>query len=89
MGKRIKKPLSIKDNVLNFKTKNVQGFIESEVTTLLKEYPDINMDKFNDALMGVTGFITTDGDFLIYRDDIVLAITCGVENRNMKSYEWD
>ena len=36
----------IKDKVYNFKTKNKEGFVSSEIETLLKDYPDINRNKF-------------------------------------------
>ena len=40
----------MKDKVYNFKTKHKQGFTNNEMKTLLQDYPDINMDKFNDAM---------------------------------------
>jgi hypothetical protein len=37
---------NIRKKVYNFKTKNKEGFIKSEIDSLLKDYPDINMDKY-------------------------------------------
>ena len=45
---------NIEKKVYDFKTKNKEGFVQSEIDTLLKDYPNINMDKFNSALMGNT-----------------------------------
>ena len=46
----------IREKVYNFKTKNKEGFVQSEIDTLLKDYPNINIDKFNSALRGITCF---------------------------------
>lgn len=68
--------------------KNKQGFIQSEVKTLLKSYPGINMDKFNDSLMGIPCMMV-DGEMVIYHCDIEKAIRCGVENKDLYINEWD
>ena len=80
--------LDDRQKVYNFKTKNKEGFVQSEIDTLLKEYPDINMDKFNSALMGITCMIIND-ETVIYHCDIDKALRCGIENRNLRSWEWD
>ena len=41
--------MEIRKKVGEFKTKNKSGFIKSEIEEILKDYPGINMDKFNDA----------------------------------------
>ena len=51
--------------VYNFKTKYEEGFIKSEIDTLLKEYPNINIDKFDSALFGITCF-RKNGEEIIY-----------------------
>ena len=79
---------NIREKVYNFKTKNKEGFVQSEIDILLKDYPNINMDKFNSALMVIT-CIVIDGEAVIYRDDIENALRCGIENRNLRSWEWD
>ena len=79
---------NIIEKVHNFKTKNEEGFIKSEIDTLLKDYPNINMDKFNSALRGNT-CIMVDNEIVIYRCDIEKALRCGVENRSLRSWEWD
>ena len=79
---------NIKEKVYNFKTKNKQGFIQSEIDTLLKDYPGINMDKFNNAVMGVTCMVIN-GEITTYHCDIEKALRCGIENRKLRSWEWD
>ena len=79
---------NIREKVYNFKTKNKEGFVQSEIDTLLKGYPSINIDKFNSALRGVTCEIIND-ETVIYHCDIYKALCCGIENRNLRSWEWD
>ena len=79
---------SIEDVVNGFKTKHKRGFTKNEIRELLKDYPNINMDKFNSALMGCTGMLI-DGEFITYHCDIITALRCGIENRDMYFWEWD
>lgn len=79
---------NIREKVYNFKTKNKQGFVKTEIDTLLKDYPDINMDKFNDALMGIT-VMMVNKEMVIFHCDIEKALRCGIENRGLYAEEWD
>jgi hypothetical protein len=79
---------NIREKVYNFKTKNKEGFVQSEIDALLKDYPNINMDKFNSALTGNT-CIRVDNEIVIYHCDIEKALRCGIENRNLNSLEFD
>lgn len=78
----------IGEKVNNFKTKYKEGFLESEIKELLKDYPNISMDKFNDALRGVTCHLTEEG-IAIYPCDIEVALRCGLENRGLRQSEFD
>jgi len=78
----------IYDKVYNYKTKYPQGFIASEEAELLKDYPDIDMEKYNDAMMGNTCMVI-DGQTIIYHCDIEKALLCGIEKRGLYFYEWD
>lgn len=78
----------IQDKIYSYKTKHKEGFLQTEVDTLLIDYPDINMDKFNDALMGNTCMLK-DGKIVQYHCDIYKAIICGIENRGLTLNEWD
>ena len=76
------------NTVYNYKTKNKEGFVQSEINDLLKSYPDINMDKFNDSLYGIT-CMRIDNETVIYHCDVEKALNCGIENRSLYINEWD
>ena len=80
--------MTIEKRVRRFKTKYKEGFTRDEINTLLGDFPDFDLQKFNNALSGVTGIII-DGEALTYHCDIELALHCGVEKRNPRSWEWD
>lgn len=80
--------MTIKEKVYGYKTKYKEGFIQSEIDNLLKDYPNINMDKFNNALTGITCMII-DNQMVIYHCDIALALNCGIDKRNPRNNEWD
>ena len=69
-------------------TKHTEGYTSTEIEELLKQYPQIDMEKFNLALMGVTGIIR-DGDFITYHDDVEKALRSGLEGRNLRTFDWD
>lgn len=80
--------MNTQEKVYNYKTKNKEGFVQSEINDLLKSYPDINMEKFNDALYGIT-CMRIDNETVIYHCDVEKALNCGIENRNLYVNEWD
>jgi len=43
---------SLEEKVYSFPTKHKEGFIQSEIDELLKQFYDVHMDKFNDAMTG-------------------------------------
>ena len=80
----------LKDLVYNYPTRSKYGFMSDEQKALLEQFPNINMDKYNDALCGITCMRDeVSGDFIIYHCDILTALKCGIENRDMYSHEWD
>jgi len=79
---------NIRETVENFKTKSEYGFTSKETEELLKSFPNINMEKFNSALMGNTCMVV-DEEIITYPCDIITAIRCGVENRDMSISEFD
>jgi hypothetical protein len=81
--------MTLKDKVYGYPTKNEAGFIQREINELLKEYPYVAMDKFNDALVGITGMVDKNGNFITYHCDILTALRCGLEDRYIKITEWD
>jgi hypothetical protein len=86
----MKKNNYIYEKVWNFNRKYNCGFIKEEIHQILSDphFKDININKFNNALMGITGFVKN-GDFIIYDIDIIKALQCGMENRDLKEYEFD
>ena len=74
--------------VYKYKTKHRQGFTFLEIKDLLVRFPTINEDKFFDALRGNTCMIV-EKDMITYHCDIVTALSCGLENRNITLNEWD
>jgi hypothetical protein len=67
---------NITERVNTYPTKHEIGFTQSEIKELLKEYP-IDMDRFNEAMMGHTGSII-DGEFVMYHCDVEMAIKYSV-----------
>ena len=75
---QITKTMTITERVNTYPTKYEEGFTPSEIDELLKEYPNIDMKKFNEATSGVTG-IMIDGEFITFHCDIELALKCSVK----------
>jgi hypothetical protein len=80
--------MNIPERVSKYKTKHKEGFIQSEIDDLLKEFPAIDMVKFQNALTGITCMIIDD-ETIIYHHDIEKALICGIEKRNLHFYERD
>jgi len=76
--------------VYHTKTKYEKGFLADEHKKLLRRFPTkyMNMDKYYEALHGITGIMTIDGG-LIYHCDIIKALNCGIEDRNLTLAEFD
>lgn len=83
-----KKDKTPSQRVYEFNTKSEYGFTWIEIEELLSEYPDVDMEKFNDAMMGNTCMM--EGGWIInYPCDVLLALNCGIEQRKQKIWEWD
>jgi hypothetical protein len=80
--------MDIREEVNSCLTKNKQGFTRDEYMKLLENYPSINMDRFWDALNGITT-MSIDGEIVVFHRDIELAIRCGMEDRSPTLSEWD
>jgi len=74
--------------VYNYPTKYSEGFIWEEQKELLKQFPNINQDKYWGAMKGNT-CIMRNGHMVSYHCDILTALCCGIDNRNMTLEEWD
>jgi hypothetical protein len=78
------------DLVYTWPTESEYGFSSEEQKELLKLYPEANMDKYDDAMMGNTCMRNEKtGDLIIYHCDVLTALRCAVENRDMYVHEWD
>ena len=80
--------MDLEEIVYKYPTKYKEGFIVKEYQELLKKFPNINMDKFNNALCGITCMVI-DGQTISYHCDILTALRCGIEDRDMYLHEWD
>jgi hypothetical protein len=74
--------------VYNYKTRNEAGFTAAEEKELLKQFPNISMDKYYDAMRGNTCMMG-EGGIITYHCDILKALICGLENRELTLSEWD
>lgn len=81
--------INIRNIVYDYPTKSQFGFIQSELKTLLSWFPTINMDKFNDAMMGNTCMLDENDEIINYHCDVYKALICGIENRDLKLEEFD
>lgn len=80
--------MEIRKIVMEFPTDSEWGFTDWEIEKLLEQFPGINKDKFDSALGGIT-CMTVDGKPRIYHCDIITALRCGLENRNIRGIEFD
>ena len=78
----------LQDLVYNYKTKYEHGFTGLEIQDILNKFPDINMDKYNDAMYCNTCMMV-DGLIITYHCDLLLGLCCGLENRSPTFAEWD
>jgi len=72
--------------------KHTRGFTQNEqkgIISIVEFFGEIDRKKFDDAMMGNTGALTDDGQFLIYETDLRRALICGLEGRDLKTGEWD
>lgn len=74
--------------VNNYPTKNKEGFTNIEIRNIINLFPTMNLTKFNDAFNGNTCMVI-DNQIINYHCDIINAIICGLENRDLNISEWD
>ena len=78
---------SLKSLVYGWPTKHKEGFTPEEQMAIVKKL-GINGDKYNDKLGVYTGMVVG-GDHITYHHDVLLALTCVIENREPTLGEWD
>lgn len=72
----------------DFKTRYKEGYTPHEIKMLLTRFPDINMEKYYEAL-GCHTAIAIDGIIITYHCDVLLGINCGINNRDITTAEFD
>jgi len=83
------KKFDIHKYVYDYKTKNKYGFNPIELEDLIKKFPfEIDQEKYDIAMMGNTCMMEKNM-LIIYPCDVVTALTCGSEGRNMHWWEFD
>lgn len=85
---------NLEKKVYEYSTKFKEGFIAEEIDDLLSQYDTIDMKKFNNALMGNTCMVKYDEDkqmnqLINYHVDVLKALRCGLEGRDLYLHEWD
>lgn len=78
---------NVEDFIYEYPTKNKEGFVGSEINTILEKY-EIDKDKFYDAL-GVNTCMMIGGEFVTYHCDVLKGLRCVIENREQTFEEWD
>jgi hypothetical protein len=82
--------LSVNQVVYQYKTKNEMGFIYEEINDLLsKFFPNINREKFDNSLRGVTCMGDENGNAIIYHVDIERAIISALRGSETSGIYWD
>lgn len=81
--------INLKDMIYNYPTKSEYGFNKKELELLLTWFPTINMKKFNDAMIGNTCMVDEVEGIITYHIDVLTALRCGLENRDIKFSEFD
>lgn len=84
--------MNIEKIVEEYPNKHSMGFTFEEVQQLITDrgLKIVSKERFEDALTGIT--VTTDqesGESIIYPQDVIHALKCGVFNRKLRPWEWD
>ena len=75
--------------VHDFPIKEEIGFTSIEQTFLLMKYFEgINLERYYNAMLGNTCALI-DNQTRTYHCDIITAIMCGLEDRDVLPHEWD
>lgn len=80
--------MSIHKYIYGFKTKHKEGFTSSEIDEVLSHFNITDIEKFN-KIMGCNTCMVIDEQIITYHCDVELAVTCYLQNRKPKSWEWD
>jgi len=75
--------------VNNYITSFELGFTQTELQIILHTHNNINEKAFWKAMLGNTLGSSPNGIPLYYPGDVITAIKCGIDNRNITQEEWD
>jgi len=78
----------LEELVYNYPTEYKEGFMWEEENKLLEKFPDIKMDRYTNAMRGNTCMVKN-GHIITYHCDILKALVCGIEDRDLTVLEWD
>lgn len=78
----------IHDKVVGFKSRFTKGLTRGEIEVLLKKFPSVSQRRFFNK-MGVVTVQLIKGEVVYYRSDIISAITCCIEKRDINASEFD
>lgn len=70
------------DKVYSFKKKYFTGFTKAELEALIEEFPNVNKDKFNEAMIGNACPIIDD-EVIYYTYDVAAAIEKSLESASL------
>lgn len=73
--------------VNEYNSKYEEGLLSEEIADIKKNF-DLSEKHFVKAMIGNT-CLFRDGRIIIFRDDVIKAIMCGIERRGLKPYEFD
>jgi len=76
------------DYIYKFPTKYDVGFLPEELQEVIDKFPQMDMKKWDDAMMGNTCQMR-EGKLVIYHCDVLVAVRCGLEKRDQTLMEWD
>lgn len=84
-----KKQQTLSDLVNNYPTKHPEGFLESEIKTLLKEhYPALSLEQFNKEF-GIQTVGVIDNQTILYHCDVRAALNSLVNGISQHPLAWD
>jgi hypothetical protein len=78
----------IHNKVVSFKSRSPKGLTRHEIELLLKKFKSVSQKRFFEA-MGVCTVQVIKGEIIYYRSDIITAITCCIEKRDINASEFD
>lgn len=77
--------------IFDYPSQHDDGLTHYEINCIIddvsKDHP-FNRNRYEDAMMGVR-YKTVQGQSVFRISDVVSAITCGLENRKLRVYEWN